>query len=111
MELGQLRTRRRNNALHGHSSVAPEGLNGIVPAVGWDFDIGVGAGLVIGELDRHCLGGSSQHSRDGGQEAHGEGEAVDELHIEGTMELAVFASGSIHGMEGDSGSVKIGFAA
>jgi hypothetical protein len=67
----------RNNASWFHGGMSPEGSNGVGRVVSWNFDIGVGAGLVIGKLDCHSL--CSCHST--GQDAQGERKATEELHF------------------------------
>lgn len=55
LEFRELRARRRHYALGGHGGVAPESFNGVRLAVSWHFGVGVGARMVIGELDGHCV--------------------------------------------------------
>lgn len=57
IELIELGARGGNNTFCRNSSVAPEGLDGVRRVISWDFDIGVGARLVIGELNCHSLNG------------------------------------------------------
>lgn len=56
LELGELGTRCLHHALGGDGSVAPEHFDGASLAVSGHFGIGVGASLVVGELDLHRIG-------------------------------------------------------
>lgn len=56
LELGKLCARCLHHALGGHGRVTPEHFNGAGMAVSGHFGVGVGASLVVGQLDLHGVG-------------------------------------------------------
>lgn len=83
--------RGKNEAILSNRSVAPKLLDGTLDAINRDGNVGIGAGLVVGELDSgfglpSSLGGRRGESGDR-EEGTGKCGDVDELHLGWKIEI------------------------
>jgi hypothetical protein len=76
-EVGELGAGSDDMASRAYSSVAEERWDGLEDAINGDDDVGICAGLVVGELEGDCLGGWGCWSSGdgGGEDAEDEGES------------------------------------
>lgn len=86
-KFNELGAGRKNKAILCNRGVAPEFLDWALDAVEGDFHIGIGARLVVGELDSGSRSPSSLRGRSGesgdGEEGTSKCGGVDKLHLVG----------------------------
>lgn len=86
IKCSELGARGKDKAVRFNRSISPELLDGTLDAIDGDGDVGINAGLVIGELDSGfgSPGGLRSWRGESGDREEGTGKCgdVDELHLE-----------------------------